>query len=64
LLFFELNENLFYRPSDLSTKRSRSSLHDSMGDFDDKRRTYLVKYDEGDRFAADDDDEPNFQTAV
>jgi hypothetical protein len=35
-----------------------------MGDFDDKRRTYLVKYDEGDRFAADDDDEPNFQTAV
>ena len=43
-------------------KQSRSSLHDSMAEFDDdKRRTYLVKYDEGDIV---NEDEPNFSTAV
>lgn len=43
-------------------KQSRSSLHDSMGEFDDdKRRTYLVKYAEGDDQI---DDQANFSTAV
>ena len=51
-----------FRPSDVSMKQSRSSLHDSMGDFnDDKRRTYLVKYGDGDDL---NDDQPNFSTAV
>jgi len=52
-------------PSDGSMKRSRSSLHDSEFE-DDKRRTYLVKYGEGDGFASDgqNDDQPNFSTAV
>ncbi|CAF1002480.1 unnamed protein product [Adineta ricciae] len=53
-----------YNPasSDVSMKQSRSSLHDSMAEFDDdKRRTYLVKYGEGDIV---DEDEPNFSTAV
>jgi hypothetical protein len=38
-----------------------------MGEFDDdKRRTYLVKYAEGDGTGSDgqNDDEPNFSTAV
>jgi hypothetical protein len=43
-------------------KQSRSSLHDSTGEFDDdKRRTYLVKYGEGDDL---NEDQPNFSTAV
>jgi hypothetical protein len=54
-----------FRPSDASMKRSRSSLHDSEFD-DEKRRTYLVKYAEGDAFGSDaqNDDQPNFSTAV
>jgi len=43
-------------------KQSRSSLHDSTGEFDDdKRRTYLVKYGEGEDL---NEDQPNFSTAV
>ncbi len=48
--------NFLFRPSDAS-----------MGEFDDeKRRTYLVKYAEGDGTASDgqNDDQPNFSTAV
>ena len=47
-------------------KHSRSSLHDSTGEFDeDKRRTYLVKYAEGDDFGYDgQNDEADFSTAV
>jgi hypothetical protein len=43
-------------------KRSRSSLEFD----DDKRRTYLVKYAEGDAAATDgqNDDQANFSTAV
>lgn len=56
-----------FRPSDLSMKRSRSSLHrgddhDSMGDLrDEKRRTYLVRYDEKE---SQNEDQPDFSTAV
>jgi hypothetical protein len=49
-----------FRPSDA---RSRSSI----GEFDDdKRRTYLVKYAEGDGFNSDgqNDDQANLSTAV
>ncbi len=55
--------NDLFRSSDASIKRSRSSL----GEFDDdKRRTYLVKYAEGDAAATDgqNDDQANFSTAV
>jgi hypothetical protein len=55
--------NNLFRSSDASMKRSRSSL----GEFDDdKRRTYLVKYAEGDGFASDgqNDDQANLSTAV
>ena len=50
-------------------KRSRSSLHhgDSMGDLnDEKRRTYLVRYDEKDGLGneSQSEDQPNFSTAV
>ncbi|CAF1532397.1 unnamed protein product, partial [Adineta steineri] len=49
-------------PSDVSMKQSRSSLHDSMAEFDDdKRRTYLVKYGENEDT---NEDQPNFSTAV
>lgn len=60
------------RPSDMSMKRSRSSLHpgddhDSTRDYqDEKRRTYLVRYDDRDGFGNDSqsEDQPNFSTAV
>jgi hypothetical protein len=59
-------------PSDASIRRSRSSLYhaddrDSMDEFHaDKRRTYLVRYDENDPFGNEtqNDDQPNFSTAV
>jgi hypothetical protein len=66
-LIFLIERNFFslFRSSDASMKRSRSSLHDSEFD-DEKRRTYLVKYAEGDAFGSDgqNDDQPNFSTAV
>ncbi len=54
--FFIKRKFLLFSPSDVS-----------MGEFDDeKRRTYLVKYAEGDGFASDgqNDDQANFSTAV
>jgi hypothetical protein len=55
-VIFVKEMNFLFRPSDAS-----------MGEFDDeKRRTYLVKYAEGDGTASDgqNDDQPNFSTAV
>jgi hypothetical protein len=65
LIFIKRKFLFLFRPSDVSMKQSRSSLHDSEYD-DDKRRTYLVKYAEGDGSASDgqNDDQPNFSTAV